>query len=153
VIALRASEAPIAFGYESQSASRAAANVEHARRYLAAIEAGAVGDELAAFFAADVEQIEWPNRLVPAGARRNLAALLDGAVKGQAILLGQRYQVERVYADGDVVVLEVLWVGTLSIAIGSIPAGGDMRAHFCVVLEIVDGRIRRQRNYDCFDAF
>jgi ketosteroid isomerase-like protein len=34
-----------------------------------------------------------------------------------------------------------------------VPAGGDMRAHFAVVLEIADGRIRRQRNYDCFDAF
>ena len=152
MIASRASEAPTAFGYASAS-SHAAANLEHARRYLAAIEAGAIGAELAAFFAPDVEQIEWPNRLVPAGARRDLTALLDGAVKGQAILLGQRCQVEHAYADGDVVILEVVWVGTLSIPLGSIPAGGDMRAHFAVVLEIVDGRIRRQRNYDCFDAF
>ena len=137
----------------SSSTEPARSNIELARRYLAAIEGGATGAELAAFFAPDMEQIEYPNRLMPAGERRDLAALLDGAVKGQAILRAQRYDVERAYADGDVVVLEVVWVGTLSVPIGTVPAGGDMRAHFAVVLEIVDGRIRRQRNYDCFDAF
>lgn len=128
-------------------------NLELARRYLAAIEGGATGADLAAFFAPDVEQIEYPNRLMPAGARRDLAALLDGAVKGQAILHAQRYEVERAYADGNVVVLEVLWIGTMAVSVGNVPAGGDMRAHFAVVLEIENGRIRRQRNYDCFDAF
>jgi len=28
-----------------------------------------------------------------------------------------------------------------------------MTAHFCMVLELEDGRIRRQRNYDCFEPF
>lgn len=142
----RASDAPRAFGRNSE-------NLELARRYLAAIEAGAVGDDLRAFYSPDVEQIEFPNRLVPSGARRDLAALLDGAVRGQKVLREQRYEVSAAYADGDAVVLEVLWVGTLAIEIGSVPAGGEMRAHFCVVLEITDGRIVRQRNYDCFVPF
>ena len=153
MIAFRASDAETAFGYKENSQHKSLDNLELARRYLAAIEAGAIGDELAKFFSPDVEQIEFPNRLVPTGAHRDLAALLDGAIKGQKILSAQRYQVEREYADGDTVVLEAIWVGTLSINLGSIPAGGDMRAHFCVVLEIENGRIRKQRNYDCFDAF
>ena len=155
MIAARASDAPTAFGYKSprEPWPQALANLELARRYLAAIEAGAVGADLAAFFAPDVEQIEFPNRLVPGGAQRDLAALLDGAVKGQAILRAQRYQVDGAYAHDNVVVLEVLWVGTMAVAVGALPAGGEMRAHFAVVLEIADGRIRRQRNYDCFDAF
>lgn len=128
-------------------------NIGRARRYLAAIEAGATGDSLAAFFASNVEQIEFPNRLVPAGARRDLAALLDGAIRGQQVLRGQRYQIDRAFAHGETVVLEVVWIGTLAIPIGSIPAGGDMRAHFAVFLEFENGRIVRQRNYDCFDAF
>ena len=146
MLSSRASDAPRAFGRDSE-------NLELARRYLAAIEAGAVGEELAAFYSPDVEQIEFPNRLVPSGARRDLPALLDGAVRGQKVLRDQRYEVAGAYAEGNVVVLEVLWVGTLAIDIGNIAAGGEMRAHFCVVLEITEGRIVRQRNYDCFDPF
>jgi ketosteroid isomerase-like protein len=47
----------------------------------------------------------------------------------------------------------VLWVGTLAVSLGAIPAGGEMRAHFAVFLEFRDGRIHRQRNYDCFEPF
>jgi ketosteroid isomerase-like protein len=155
VIAPRASEAPPAFGYSppSGSSSAAVANLELARRYLAALEAGVVGDELAAFFSPDVEQIEFPNRLVPTGARRGRAEMLEGALRGQKVLREQRYQVEHAFADGNAVVLEVLWVGTLAIDRGSIPAGYEMRAHFAVVLELRDGRITAQRNYDCFEPF
>ena len=155
MIAPRASDAPPAFGYSPPSASRSAtvANLEVARRYLAAIEAGAVGDDLSAFFSPDVEQIEFPNRLVPGGARRGLSEMLEGALRGQKVMRQQRYQVEHAFADGNVVVLEVLWVGTLAIDRGSIPAGREMRAHFAVVLELRDGRITTQRNYDCFDPF
>ena len=155
MIAPRASDAPHAFGYSPASVSSSAtvANLEVARRYLAAIEAGAVGDDLAAFFSPDIEQIEFPNRLVPSGARRGRSEMLEGALRGQKVLREQRYQVQHAFADGNAVVLEVLWVGTLAIDRGSIPAGHEMRAHFAVVLELRDGRITAQRNYDCFDPF
>jgi ketosteroid isomerase-like protein len=154
MIASRATDAPHAFGRAERSDGAASVeNLELARGYLAAIEAGATGDALAAFFAADVEQIEFPNRLVPTGARRGLSDLLMGAERGQQVLREQRYQVEHAHADGSVVVLEVLWVGTLAVPIGGIPSGGEMRAHFAVVLEFADGRIVRQRNYDCFEPF
>jgi ketosteroid isomerase-like protein len=133
--------------------TESAANIELAKKYLAAIEAGATGDALAAFFHPDVEQIEYPNRLVPNGARRDLTALLDGAVKGQTILKAQRYDIVHAHSHGDVVVLEVIWIGTMAVAVGAIPAGGEMKAHFAVVIEFVDGLIRRQLNYDCFDPF
>ena len=155
MIALRASDAPHAFGYRpgAAAAPQSIANLELARRYLAAIESGATGDALAAFFAPDVEQIEFPNRLVPTGAHRNLAALLEGANRGRQILREQRFQVDRAYCDGSVVVLEVVWVGVLGVALASLPAGAEMIAHFAVFLEIEGGHIIRQRNYDCFDAF
>jgi ketosteroid isomerase-like protein len=155
VIAPRASDAPPAFGYSPPSVSSAAtvANLEVARRYLAALEAGTIGDELAAFFAPDVEQIEFPNRLVPTGGRRGLAEMLEGARRGQDVLREQRYQVEHAFADGNVVVLEVLWVGTLAIDRGPILAGQELRAHFAVVLELQGGRITAQRYYDCFEPF
>lgn len=36
---------------------------------------------------------------------------------------------------------------------GSQPAGGEMRAHFGVFLDVRDGRIAAQRNHDCFEPF
>ena len=128
-------------------------NLETARRYLAALERGAVGDELAAFFAPDVVQQEFPNRLTPNGARRDLAALLDGAERGQQVMAAQRYDVQTATADGNRVVLEVEWTGTLAAPIGSLPAGGAMRAHFAVFIEFRDGKIVAQRNYDCFEPW
>lgn len=44
-------------------------NVDLARRYLTAIERGATGDDLAAFFAPNVVQQEFPNRLMPTRQR------------------------------------------------------------------------------------
>ena len=97
-------------------------NVAAARAYLTAIERGATGDELAAFFMEDVVQQEFPNRL--------------NAIE-----------------SGETVVLEVLWTGTMAIAVAGLPAGGEMRARFAVFLEYRDGQIARQRNYDCFDPW
>jgi ketosteroid isomerase-like protein len=79
--------------------------------------------------------------------------MLEGARRGQDVLREQRYQVEHAFADGNVVVLEVLWVGTLAIDRGPILAGQELRAHFAVVLELQGGRITAQRNYDCFEPF
>ncbi|GLC24697.1 nuclear transport factor 2 family protein [Roseisolibacter agri] len=151
-----AAGAPTAFGYapppptDPETATR---NLEAARRYLAAIEGGATGAALAAFYTPDVEQVEYPNRLLPMGATRDLAALLDGAVRGQQVVRAQRYEVRAAHASGDHVVLELLWVATLARSIGMLLPGHEMRAHFAVVLEYRDGRIARQRNYDCFEPF
>jgi ketosteroid isomerase-like protein len=124
-----------------------------AKTYLGAIEAGATGDTLAAFYAPDVVQEEFPNRLTPNGARRDLAALLEGAVKGQKVLQAQRYEILLAVESGATVILEVQWTGTLAIPLGNIPVGGDMRARFAVFLEFRDGLIVRQRNYDCFEPW
>jgi ketosteroid isomerase-like protein len=123
------------------------------RSYLAALEAGVQGDALARFFTDDVVQEEFPNRLVPDGTRRGLAALLEGAARGQQVMLKQRYQLLNAVEQGDTVALEVQWSGTLAIALGSLPAGGEMRARFAVFLEFRGDRIARQRNYDCFDPW
>lgn len=133
--------------------TREEANVERVRAYLRAIEEEAPEETLRAFFTEDVEQIEFPNRLVPSGATRDLAALLAGNVKGRAVVEQQRYEIASVVARGDVVAVELVWTATLRVPIGALAAGDTMRARFAVFVELVDGRIRRQRNYDCFDPF
>jgi ketosteroid isomerase-like protein len=128
-------------------------NLQTARAYLAAIGAGATGEALARWFTPDVVQEEFPNRLVPTGARRGLRELLEGAERGQKVLSGQTYQVLSAMASGERVALEVQWTGTLAIPLGSLAAGDAMRARFGVFLDFRDGCIAAQRNYDCFDPF
>jgi ketosteroid isomerase-like protein len=117
------------------------------------LENGVTGEALAAYYAPDVVQEEFPNRLVANGARRDLAAILAGAERGQQALQKQRFEVRSAVAGGDQVALEVLWVGTLAVPMGSIRAGGEMRAHFALFLDFRDGQIVGQRNYDCFDPW
>ena len=128
-------------------------NLELAREYLAALEAGATGDALARFYAADVVQEELPNRLVPNGVRRDLAALLDGAARGQKVMGKQRFELVHAVASGDSVAMEVRWSGIALVPVGSLPAGGEMRARFALFTEWRDGKIVSQRNYDCFDPW
>jgi ketosteroid isomerase-like protein len=128
-------------------------NLAAARRYLAAIENGATGELLAGFFAPDIVQQEFPNRLTPNGATRKLQQILEGAERGRQVLEAQRYEVLKAMASGDNVALEVQWTGTLAIPVASLPAGATMCARFAVFLEYRDGKIARQRNYDCFDPW
>ena len=128
-------------------------NLDVVKRYLAAIEAGATGDALAAFFTSDVVQQEFPNRLVPAGAERDLRGLLDAAARGRQAIRAQRYEILSAVESGPAIALEVRWTGVLAVPLGSLPAGGEMRARFAVFIDIRDGKICRQRNYDCFDSW
>jgi len=128
------------------------ANLQLARRYLEAIERGESGDSLA-FFAPDVVQEEFPNRLTPNGARRDLAALREAGERGRKVMTAQRYEVLNAIESGDQVALEIQWTGTLAVPFESIPAGGQMRARFAVFLEFREGKIVRQRNYDCFEPW
>lgn len=129
------------------------ANLETVRRYLKAIENGATGATLAAFYAPEVVQEEFPNRLVVNGARRDLAALLEGAERGQKVISAQTYEIRNAIEQGNTVALEVLWTGTMAIPVGSLAVGDKMRAYFAVFIELHDGKIVAQRNYDCFEPW
>jgi ketosteroid isomerase-like protein len=124
-----------------------------AKRYVEAVERGATGDALAAFFTADVVHEEFPNRLTPHGARGDLRAILEAAERGRRAMAAQRYEILNAVVSGDRVALEVRWVGTLAVAFGSLPAGAEMRARFALFLEFRDGKIAAQRNYDCFEPW
>ncbi|HVY91063.1 MAG TPA: nuclear transport factor 2 family protein [Hyphomonadaceae bacterium] len=124
-----------------------------ARAYIAAVEAGATGEELSAFYHPDVIQHEFPNRLIPAGATRELADILAGADRGAKLMERQIYDIHTVTEVGDRVVLEYTWRGYPRTPVGSVRPGEAMIARICQVIEYEDGLIIRQRNYDCFDPF
>jgi limonene-1,2-epoxide hydrolase len=132
--------------------SEESSNLETVSSYLAALEGGSVGDALARFFTPDAVQIELPNSLNPAGGRSDLETLLKRAEQGQHILAKQTYIIRSEMAQGSRVAVEALWTGIIKVQIGSLQPGAEMKAHFAMFFELVDGRIASQRNYDCFET-
>jgi ketosteroid isomerase-like protein len=137
----------------SREADMDPALADFIRRYLATIERGASFDELGEFFAPDVVQEEFPNPIVPNGAKRTLEDLRQAAERGRKVVTAQRYEIRSMFAQGNRIAVECLWTGTLSIPYKSIPAGGDMRAYIAMVIDVRDGKIVAQRNYDCYEPF
>lgn len=123
------------------------------RRYLDAVSRMAAGPELAAFYTPDAVQEEYPNRITPVTARRNLEDILQAAERGRKLLARQSFEILDAVAAGDSVALEMRWTGVLAVPAGTLPAGGELKARFAVFIRIRDGRIAEQRNYDCFDPW
>jgi ketosteroid isomerase-like protein len=126
-------------------------NLALAREYVAALERGDVGEGLRRFFTRDFRQIEYPNRLNPKGQLSDLASALERSERGKGIMKSQRYEILNVVAADDSVAVEVRWTGVLAKEIPGLP--GEMRAHFAFFLDFREGKIVRQRNYDCFEQW
>ena len=120
------------------------------RAYLKAVEARA--DSLA-YFTDDAVQEEFPNALVPAGARRTVEDLREANDRGQNVLTSETYEIVSLVETGDIVACEVLWRGVLAVPLRSLKPGDAMKARFAVFFEFRGDKIRRQRNYDCFEPF
>ncbi len=129
-------------------------NIEELTRgYFAALEQGATGEKLAAYYHADVVQEEFPNQLAPTGAQRNLNEILAAAERGQQAISGHRYQILNMIVDGNRAAVEFAWSGTLVVSVGKLSPGTIVRGRFASFLEFQDGRIIAQRSYDCFDPW
>jgi len=120
------------------------------RAYLKAIE---TRNNSLSFFTADAVQEEFPNALAPAGARRTIEDLRAAGERGQNVMKSESYEVLSLVESGDIVAAEVIWRGVLAIPLRSLKPGDTMKARFAVFFEFQGDKIRRQRNYDCFDPF
>lgn len=125
-------------------------NLTLVHEYIHAVESGATGDALARFFAPTVTQTEYPNQMLPRIANRNLEAILEGALRGQQVVANQRFEILREYESGNTVILEVLWRASLRIPVAAMSAGDTLTAHIAIFIEISNGAIVAQRNYDCY---
>jgi ketosteroid isomerase-like protein len=128
-------------------------NLAAARRYITALSNGAGADEVGQFYAPDVVQEEFPNRLMPNGTTRDLEAMRQARMRGKALLSAERFELHSAVASGDQVAMELTWSGRIGGSAGPFKAGQTLRARFAIFLEFRDGRIVRQRNYDCFDPW
>jgi ketosteroid isomerase-like protein len=121
--------------------------------FIHALERRESFDEVRAFYHPDVVQIEYPNIFLKNGSTRTLQDLADASERGKKVMQKETFQVLNSYVYGHTVIVEVLWIGTLAVPIGQLPVGGEMKAHFAQFFEFADGKIIRQRNYDCFEPF
>jgi predicted ester cyclase len=120
------------------------------RAYLTAIERDElVGNEVV-WYTSDALQIEWPNKLAPNGAERDLAALRAAGERGRAIIESQRYEVTGLIAQDDQVAVEAIFRATFKVDLPGLPRGELMEARFAMFFEMKNGKIRRHRTYDCF---
>src|SRR5262245_28643592 len=125
-------------------------NVQRVREYLEAIEQG--GDA-GRFLHPEAGLEQLPSRLYPTGARVDVRGAQEAAEKGKKILRSQRFQVRSAVAQGDRVAMEVDWRGTLAVPMGQLQPGAELHAQFGMFVQLRDGRILAQRNYDCYDPF
>ena len=128
-------------------------NIETVRAYLSALASGAVGDDLARFFTSTAEQVELPNKLNPKGGKSDLASMLARAEQGRHLLGAQTYDIRSMVVRDELLAVEAEWSGTLAVPFGDLAPGFVMKAHFAMFFEFRNGRIRRQRNYDCFEPW
>jgi ketosteroid isomerase-like protein len=120
------------------------------RAYLKAIEQR---KDLTGFYTADVVQEEFPNLLSPSGARRELAELKAAGKRGQHVLTSETYEILSLVEANEIVACEILWRGVLAVGLRSLQPGDEMRGRFAAFFEFEGDKIRRQRNYDCFEPF
>ena len=130
-------------------------NVELAREYLRAVESIGASENVARFFANEIEFHEYPNRIAPNGRVRRRADLRAAYGQARKLLSSQRYEVRRVIENGDEVAVELEWTGVLAMPLAAmnLPAGHEMKAFVAMFLTFRDGKIVSQRNYDCYPRF
>ena len=128
-------------------------NEEAVRQFIQAIEQRKEVATLQSFYHPDIGQIEFPNLLTGKTVSRTLNDITTAFEKGKQVLQSEKYVIEKLYTAGDAVILEATWTGVLAIPIGKLPKGGEMKAYFAQIYEFAEGKIVKQRNYDCFEPF
>jgi hypothetical protein len=124
-----------------------------AKDFIRAVENRKSFDEISKFYHPDVVQIEYPNSFTKNIKIRTLQDLEKAADQGRQVLREEHYEMINSYVCNNTVILEVIWKATSAIEIGSAPAGIPIQAYFTQFFEFKDGKIFRQRNYDCFESF
>lgn len=117
--------------------------------YLRAIEAHDL-EAVAGYLHPEVENLEHPNKLLPAGRRYDRAAMRAAGERGAAAMASERYEVRQLIVEGERAAVQIAWRGTLAVAVGPLPAGHVMQAQICSIIELRDGKVWRQEQYDCF---
>jgi hypothetical protein len=107
--------------------------------------------EFARIFHPEVIQTEYPNQLSSEIRQRSLDIMLESMDTNRIILKSQHFSVLKVADAGNILVVEAKWTGEIGVDAGQFRRGQVMKAFICTVIEFRDGKIYRQRNYDCYE--
>lgn len=120
-----------------------------ARAYLRVLSAAGDSGEIARCFHQDATEEEFPNADLPAGAVRDLAAILYARSQAHSRWRQQSFEVRGATAGGSQVAIEVHWTAIpASTPAGSAP--GPVLARAAMFLKMQDQLIVRQRTYMSF---
>ena len=100
-----------------------------------------------------VESTVFPNLFALKIHVRKLDDMRSGLEMGRKTLKTQQFKIKKMYETADAVVAEVLWTGEMAVDAANLKKGQLITAHCCFVFEFKDGKIFRQRNYDCYEPF
>ncbi len=128
-------------------------NLELAIRFIEVIGEGKSGKELNEFYDESALQIEYPNLLTKRIIKRNLSEIKDASISGKKVISNQKYEIVKSFSIEDTVIIEAIWSGKLSIPLGKLNAGDELKAYFAQFFEFKDNKIVKQCNYDCFENF
>ena len=99
----------------------------------------------------EVVFVEHPNLVSPRGHVRDRAAMLDGVRRGADLLTSQQFEVlERQPLPDDRHVIRLSWRGEVGVKVGAWTVGTVLEAQIAMFVELRQGRIWRQENYDCY---
>lgn len=101
----------------------------------------------------EIEQTEFPNFITPGVVVSNFEVLMQRIPNGKKLLKEQKYDIQRVYESGETLITEVIWTAEVGADAGVFKTGQRLKAFFCCFFDFKDGKIYRQRNYDCFERF
>lgn len=128
-------------------------NLEVVKRYLDLVEKMDLREDTAlGLLHDDYCHHELPNLMNKQGQKSNKLESFKRILTAKGLLDNQRYQINHVVEQGDTVVVEALWVGTVGVDAGHYRKGSMMKAHFCMIFVLKDGLIHTVRNYDCFES-
>ena len=107
--------------------------------------------EFASIFHPDIIQTAYPNQLSNEIKQRSFDIMLESMVTNRIILKSQHFSVLKVVDAGNTLVVEAKWTGEIGVDAGQFRRGQIMKAFICTIIEFRDGKIYRQRNYDCYE--
>jgi ketosteroid isomerase-like protein len=95
----------------------------------------------------------FPNLISPQIKVYKSADVAGGVEAGKVVLNEQHYIIQQTFETPEALIVESKWTGTMRIDAGKLKKGQSLTAYICFIFEFRDGKIFRQRNYDCYDSF
>ncbi|MNW47803.1 SnoaL-like domain protein [compost metagenome] len=128
--------------------------LETVKRFFELIEAFSISEsDFKPLLHPEIEQTEFPNFITPGVVVSNFEVLMQRIPNGKKLLKEQKYDIQRVYEAGETLITEVIWTAEVGADAGVFKTGQRLKAFFCCFFDFKDGKIYRQRNYDCFERF